>query len=234
MNISHSLRVTGTILAALTIQGCGGSPAPQPTATPQPNAAAQPDTASKAHLEALYDARTDSARQRFTEADVRFMTGMIGHHGQALVMAAFAPTHGASPSVQRLCSRILNAQRDEIKTMQTWLRDRGQPVPEVHVEGATMMVHGPEYTMHMPGMLTQEQLNELDAARGPDFDRLFLTDMIQHHQGAVDMVHDLFATDGAGQDQLAFKIASDIQVDQTTEIARMKQMLAALPSSGNP
>ena len=82
----------------------------------------------------------------------------------------------------------------------------------------------------MPGMLTEEQLQELDAARGAEFDRLFLTYMIQHHQGAVTMVLDLFATDGAAQDEAAFKLASDIQVDQRTEIARMKLMLESLPT----
>jgi uncharacterized protein (DUF305 family) len=179
-------------------------------------------------LEALYRARKDSARQGFTEADGRFMTGMIGHHAQALVMAQMAPTHGASPSVRTLCARILNAQRDEIATMQHWLRDRGQPVPEVHVMDASMMVHGPDYLMHMPGMLTPAQLAELDGARGDEFDRLFLTYMIQHHGGAVRMVHDLFAVDGAAQDDAVFKLASDIQVDQITEIARMQSMLDAM------
>ena len=80
-------------------------------------------------------------------------------------------------------------------------------------------------------MLSPEQMQELEAAQGPDFDRLFLTYMIQHHQGAVSMVHDLFATDGAAQDDLIFKIASDIQVDQITEINRMQQMLEALPAA---
>jgi uncharacterized protein (DUF305 family) len=97
-----------------------------------------------------------------------------------------------------------------------------------------MTVTGPAHAMHMPGMLTQAQLRELDQARGTDFDRLFLQFMIQHHQGAVTMVHDLFATDGAGQDLLSFKIASDIQVDQTTEIARMERMLEALAAGATP
>jgi len=176
-------------------------------------------------LEALFYARTDSARQRYTPADVHFVTGMIGHHAQALVMSDLAPSHGASARVRTLASRIINAQRDEIALMQQWLRDRGQPVPEVHIAGLDMMVHGPEHAMDMPGMLTREQLEELDAARGVDFDRLFLTYMIQHHQGAVTMVHSLFATDGAGQDEAVFKLASDIQVDQITEIERMKLML---------
>jgi len=167
----------------------------------------------------------DSARMGFTAADVHFMTGMIGHHGQALVMAALAPTHGASPTVQRLCARIINAQKDEIATMQQWLRDREQTVPEVHITGTLMTVDGPEYVMHMPGMLTPEQIRELDEVRDRDFDRLFLTYMIQHHRGAVTMVHELFGTDGAALDDVVFKLASDIQVDQTTEIARMELML---------
>ncbi len=168
----------------------------------------------------------------YTQADVHFMTGMIGHHGQALVMAGFAPTHGASATVQTLCSRIINAQRDEIATMQHWLRRRGQPAPEVETHGATLTVHGPAYAMHMPGMLSQEQLNELDQARGSEFDRLFLTSMIQHHRGAVTMVHELYATDGAALDGLVFKLSSDIQVDQITEIARMELMLEELTEAG--
>jgi uncharacterized protein (DUF305 family) len=189
-----------------------------------------PAGASVAELDALYRARTDSARRRFTDADVHFVSGMIGHHAQALVMAGLAPTHGAGPSVETLCARIINAQNDEIARMQQWLRDRGQPVPEVRITGMTLMVHGPEHLMHMPGMLTPEQMRELDEARGPDFDRLFLTYMIQHHRGAVTMVHDLFGTDGAAQGDVLFKLASDIQVDQITEIARMERMLEAPPA----
>jgi uncharacterized protein (DUF305 family) len=162
------------------------------------------------------------------------MQGMIAHHAQALVMSRLAPTHGASPAVQTLAARIINAQQDEIATMQRWLRDRGQTVPEIHIEGTTLMVHGAEHGAHMPGMLTPEQLQELDRARGARFDRLFLEYMIQHHRGAVVMVRELFATDGAGQDEEVFKFASDAQVDQTTEIARMELMLEALPPAGTP
>jgi uncharacterized protein (DUF305 family) len=189
-----------------------------------------PAGASVAELDALYRARTDSARRRYTDADVRFVAGMIGHHAQALVMAGLAPTHGASPSVGTLCARTINAQNDEITRMQQWLRDRGQPVPEVHITGPTLTVHGPEHLTHMPGMLTPAQMRELDEARGSEFDRLFLTYMIQHHRGAVTMVHDLFGTDGAAQGDVLFKLASDIQVDQLTEIARMERMLAAPPA----
>jgi len=187
---------------------------------------------ANANLEALYWARRDSGLTRFTRADADFMTGMISHHAQALVMSALAPTHDAGPAVLRLTSRIINAQRDEIKTMQTWLRDRGLAVPTIEIDGLTLTVHGvDEMMMHMPGMLSDEQLIDLDAARGDEFDRLFLTFMIQHHSGAVTMVDKLFSTDGAGQDELAFKLASDINVDQRTEIARMKRMLARYGSS---
>jgi uncharacterized protein (DUF305 family) len=214
------------MFVALAVIGCSGSAGLE--AEPLPPAAV-----SRADLEALYWARQDSARTRFTDADVHFMTGMIGHHAQALVMSAMAPTHGASPAVQRLAARIINAQRDEIATMERWLGDRGQPVPEVHIEGTTLMVHGARgHAMDhasMPGMLSPAQIAELDAARGAAFDRLFLTYMIQHHGGAVVMVDDLFASDGAAQHADTFKLASDIQVDQRTEIARMQRMLDALP-----
>ena len=160
------------------------------------------------------------------------MTGMIGHHAQALVMSRLAPTHGAGPQIRILTARIINAQNDEIVTMQGWLRDRGRPVPEVEIEGTTLMVHGPDYVMHMPGMLTADQMRALDEAHGTEFDRLFLTFMIQHHQGAVTMVHELFGTDGAAQDGLTFKLASDVQVDQITEIARMELMLSEIPEAG--
>ena len=158
------------------------------------------------------------------------MTGMIAHHSQAILMANWAPTHGASASLQTLASRIINAQRDEIATMQQWLRDRQQPVPDGHA-GMKMdmggMNMGSGHETLMPGMLTDAQLAQLDSARGPAFDRLFLTDMIQHHTGAVTMVKQLFDTYGAAQDELIFKFASDVNVDQTTEIARMKRMLVA-------
>lgn len=191
--------------------------------------AIEPPAGTTADLEVLYWARMDSARTLFTDADTYFMTGMIGHHAQALIMAGLAPTHGASAQVQTLCARIINAQQDEIATMQQWLRSRGQPVPEVQITGTTLIVHGVgEHVTHMPGMLTEEQMQELDEAQGVDFDRLFLTYMIQHHNGAVSMVEELFSEDGAGQDGLAFKLASDINVDQITEIARMEKMLNIL------
>jgi uncharacterized protein (DUF305 family) len=171
-------------------------------------------------------ARADSLRYPYTAADVQFMSHMIGHHAQALVMAGWAPSHGANPEVQRLAARIINAQNDEIAIMQQWLRDRRQPVPEAKPGPMTMMMNGMEHQMLMPGMLTDEQMKELDQARGKEFDRLFLRYMIQHHRGAVSMVNDLFGTPGAAQDETVFKFANDVQVDQSTEIARMEKMLA--------
>jgi uncharacterized protein (DUF305 family) len=223
-------RSIGTVLSAALAAACApAAEAPPASApTPEPASSSAGSSVSNAELEALYRARTDSARMHFTDADVRFMTGMIGHHAQALVMGALAPKRAASPSVQTLAARIINSQQDEIALMQQWLRDRDQPVPEVHIEGTELMVHGADHAMDMPGMLTDAQLRQLEQASGAEFDRFFLTYMIRHHRGAVTMVHDLFATDGAGQDEAAFKLASDVQVDQLTEIARMERMLAEM------
>lgn len=176
----------------------------------------------------IAQARADSVRQPYTAADVSFMSRMIGHHAQAIVISRWAPTHGAGASVRILAERIINGQQDEIATMQQWLRDRRQAVPDAQATGMKMMMHGVEHEMLMPGMLTDTQMKQLDAARGPEFDWLFLTLMIQHHRGAVTMVDELFGTYGAAQDETVFKLASDVNVDQITEIERMETMLAAL------
>ena len=191
-------------------------------------AGAQPASAVRSDPAAIAQARADSARHPYTEADVHFMSGMIGHHAQAIVMANWAPTHGASLSVRRLAERIINAQQDEIGTMQRWLSDRLRPVPEASPAGMKMMMNGVEHYMLMPGMLTEAQMKQLEQARGEEFDRRFLTFMIQHHRGAVSMVTELFDSYGAGQDETVFKFASDVNVDQSTEIARMEKMLIAL------
>ncbi len=153
------------------------------------------------------------------------MTGMISHHAQAVIMAKMAPTHGAGRAVQTLCGRIINAQNDEIALMQNWLRDRNRPVPEAKPLPMKMMMNGREMEMLMPGMLSDDQMKALDAARGTAFDTLFLRGMIQHHQGAITMVEELFASPGAGQDDAVFKFANNVNVDQSTEIHRMQQML---------
>lgn len=155
-----------------------------------------------------------TARPAANTADVEFMTGMIHHHAQAILISKWAPSHNASESLQRLAERIAVAQRDEINLMTAWLRDRGL---EPH-----------EHEMMMPGMLTREQLDALDRARGKDFDRLFLKSMIQHHQGAITMVEKLHGSYGAAQDETVFRFSSDVVADQTTEIDRMEKMLTAL------
>ena len=168
-------------------------------------------------------ARADSGRMPFTAADVHFMQGMIHHHAQAVVMAGWAQTHGARPDVKTLAQRIDVAQRDEMAFMQRWLRERHQDAPDPLEHYMMGMSMSPSDLM--PGMLTDEQMKQLDAARGPEFDRLFLTFMIQHHTGAITMVNQLFASPGAGQELYVFRFASDVNADQTTEIERMRLML---------
>jgi uncharacterized protein (DUF305 family) len=227
---SFTRRALSSLAVAFVASACRSTaPAPAPGATTPASSAAPSAAARESQQAAIEKARADSARYPYTAADVRFMSGMIGHHAQAIMIAGWAPSHGASRSVQILCERIINEQGDEIRTMQQWLRDRAQPVPDAQTMGMKMSMGGTEHVMLMPGMLTDAQLAELDAARGAHFDRLFLTDMIQHHRGAVSMVKELFSTPGAGQDETVFKFASDVNVDQTTEIARMEKMLAALP-----
>ncbi len=174
--------------------------------------------------------RADGGHPPVTDADIQFMTGMISHHAQAVLMAGWAPSHGASPSVRTLCERIVVAQQDEIAFMQRWLRDRSLPVPEADPRGHQMA--GMDHVVLMPGMLTPEQMTQLDQARGAEFDRLFLTYMIQHHQGALTMVEHLMGSPGAAQDEWVFKFASDVNADQATEIDRMYEMLASIPQAG--
>jgi uncharacterized protein (DUF305 family) len=164
-------------------------------------------------------------RLPYTDADVDFMAGMIPHHAQAVIMAGWAPSHGARTDVAILCERIVVAQRDEIAMMQTWLRDRGQFVPDATSTRHRMKMNGVEHDMLMPGMLTDEEMAALDRARGPEFDRLFLVGMIKHHQGAIDMVDVLFKAYGAAQDETVFRFASDVYADQSIEIDRMNKML---------
>ena len=250
-------------------------------------------------LSELFWARQDSAKMQFTQPDIDFMAGMIGHHAQALIMSSMASVNNASPSVVTLTKRIINAQKDEIGIMQRWLHDRDQMVPQVTIDGLQLiiepgsepslvfdsaqvahavkhfnkhgsymdnshyqMMHGSEMShegmdhstmehgdnemshegmdhsgMHdhssMPGMLTQKQLEELALAKGTEFDRLFLTYMIQHHTGAIIMVKDLVETDGAAQEVQIGKLAGEINVDQKTEIERMRLMLMEVVGLSN-
>jgi uncharacterized protein (DUF305 family) len=196
-----------TLAAALGIETLGAAPQ-QSTQSAEPKA------------------RPDLVRQPYSEADVEFMAGMIPHHAQAVVMAGWAPSHGARPDVRVLCERILVGQRDEIEFMRTWLRDRGETVPAANATHHRMKMNGVEHDMLMPGMLSPEEMEGLDKARGAEWDRLFLTGMIRHHEGAIKMVDDLFESYGALQDDDLYKFASDIYADQSTEIERMRKMLS--------
>ena len=245
---------------------------------------------NRTDLSELFWTRQDSAKMQFTQPDVDFMAGMIGHHAQALIMSSMATVNNASPSVLTLTKRIINTQKDEIGIMQRWLHERNQMVPKVIIDGLQLiiepanepslvfdsaqvahavkhfnkygsymdnnhyqMIHGSEMnnevidhgtmehsTMEysdnemnhvdmdhssMPGMLTQKQLEDLARAKGTEFDRLFLTYMIQHHTGAIIMVKDLVETDGAAQELQIGELAGEINVDQKTEIERMRLML---------
>lgn len=206
------------LLLGLALAGCAGGAQPATTPEVVPEAAAEGPTGVM-------------VKAPVNQADVRFMTGMIHHHAQALVMARWAPTHGASSAIQILAERIIVGQNDEIGIMQRWLRERDQPVPAVDAP-MDHAAHGAGHSTMMPGMLTPEQLAQLDASRGPAFDWLFLNFMIQHHRGAVTMVDELFGSQGATQDEPVFKIASGVYADQTTEIERMQKMLDALPAEG--
>ncbi len=154
----------------------------------------------------------------FTEADVRFMQGMIAHHAQAIYMSRLAAGHDATPRLIKFANKIDQSQQAEIRLMQEWLRANGQFTPDT----------SSWRQMTMPGMLTTEQLAQLDAAKGTEFDRLFLTFMIKHHEGALRMVKDLFAAPLAGQDVDVSVFANDVQTVQTAEIGIMQQMLSVL------
>ena len=170
-----------------------------------------------------------------TKDDAEFMQGMIGHHAQAIVMSRLAPKNGASQSVQILSARIALSQSTEIKLMQDWLKVRNFPVPDSTGKmppNASMagmdhaaMGHAAMDSL-MPGMLDEYQMKLLEEARGASFDRLFLTFMIQHHEGALVMVDKLFKSAAGGQDDDIFKFATAVHADQTAEIDRMKSMLA--------
>jgi len=204
------------LLVSLAIGCAGGRPS------------AAPAVGSMGPEAAVARARADSARLPYTKADIDFMSGMISHHAQAIKMASWAPTHGASPALVRMAERIVVGQADEIELMQSWLRDRLQTVPEADPAGMKMKMGDVEHVMLMPGMLTDAQMKQLDAARGREFDRLFLTFMIQHHRGAIDMVRQLLSSHGAAQDETVFKFANEVEIDQSEEIQRMQLMLLEL------
>jgi uncharacterized protein (DUF305 family) len=191
-------------------------------------------TTASAGIQSAGGRTTATAPTRtINDADVEFMSGMIPHHAQAVLIAGWAPTHGARPDVAVLCQRIVVGQRDEIALMQHWLRERGLDVPAADATTHKMKMGSMVHEMIMPGMLNAEQLAALDKARGSDFDRLFLEAMIGHHAGAIIMVNTLLASPGANNDDLVYRFSADVYADQTTEIERMTKMLATVPA-GRP
>ena len=164
----------------------------------------------------------DTGRVGYTKADVEFMQGMLAHHGQALVMAAMVPSRTARTPLRMLAERITVSQKDEIGLIRRWLLDRQEEAPTAepghqHHDGAEHL---------MPGMLTAEQIAQLEQSTGPAFEQLFLEGMIRHHQGAITMVAKLFGTQGAGQETDIFRFATDVDADQRAEIRRMRALLS--------
>lgn len=163
-------------------------------------------------------------RRGYTAADVAFMQGMIGHHAQALHMSSLTSTRSGREEFRLLGERIRLSQENEIARMQQWLQKRGEKVPPSDAHQHAAMGHG---TL-MPGMLTQAELAQLANARGVEFEKLFLQFMIKHHEGALEMVRQLFATPGSGQEPELFMLANDIDADQNAEIRRMRALLSTL------
>jgi uncharacterized protein (DUF305 family) len=205
--------VAASVLVVIIACRSAGVDLPPPLVQPgAPGEATRPIDAGRA---------SDLSGVRFTEADVQFMQGMIGHHTQAIEMTALLKTSSANPGMHKLAQRIELSQDDEIHMMREWLRARGQELPNPHAHH----LHGARL---MPGMLTAEEMARLAAAREAEFDRLFLEFMIKHHMGALVMVDELFAQPGAGQESDIFAFASDVVADQRMEIERMAVMLKEL------
>ena len=213
------------MLALLLVSGVCGAPAakaqqdagsPAPVLV-QPGA---PGASSK-----TLPPTTKATAPPLSAADVSFMQGMIMHHSQAVEMTALIPSHTENPQVRALGARISSSQQDEMQFMRRWLVARGQRV-SMAMAGMPGMDMNDQPMALMPGMLTEAQMQALRDAHGATFDHLFLTGMIQHHNGALVMVHDLFATAGAGQDADLFDFATDADNTQRAEIRIMQAMLA--------
>ena len=200
---------------------CRTAHADRAAAADQPPPIVQPGAPGQSSKVITAEQATDLSQVQYTGADIKFMQGMIGHHAQALEMVNLLKANSRSEDLKKLGLRIELSQDDEIKMMQRWLEVRGQPVPArnaMHMHGATLM----------PGMLTPDEMERLAAAKGAEFDRLFLEGMIKHHGGALTMVQDLLATPGAAQESEVFAFVSDVEADQRMEIDRMGAMLVMM------
>lgn len=212
-------RTIPTLALAAVLAACSGGTS-QPSNTLAPAGAGprivQPGAPGQAGRTFSADELEQVEGVSYTDADVHFMQGMIPHHRQALEMTALVRQHATTAAVRQMALRMEISQRDEIAMMSTWLRERGE---SVEMSGMGMAQH------RMMGMLTPEQMETLASARGVEFDRLFLEGMIQHHEGALDMVSTLFNTSGAAQESTVFKFAEEVDADQLMEIERMQALL---------
>jgi uncharacterized protein (DUF305 family) len=215
LSTRRSAVITAGLLAAIAAIACRTA-----AVEPTPHIV-QPGAPGQANRVIGVEKAADLSQVRHTAADVRFMQGMIGHHAQALEMAALLPSRTSREEMRLLARRIEISQADEIQMMQEWLKSRAEDVPSEHARHA----HGATL---MPGMLTPDEMRRLGESTGAEFDRLFLEFMIKHHDGALVMVHDLFAQPGAGQEPEIFAFASDVDADQRMEIERMGAMLKEL------
>jgi uncharacterized protein (DUF305 family) len=217
----------GMFIAASTLAGLVSFAARVPQGAPVTPVVVQPGAPGKPSR--TLATSTKGTLPPRSQADVDFMQGMIMHHGQAVEMTALIPSHTENKELHSLGARISSSQSDEIKFMKRWLVARGEAV-SMAMPGMPGMDASGKAMALMPGMLTPEQMDALEKAKGPEFDRLFLTGMIQHHNGALLMVEDLFATAGAGQDAELFNFASDADATQRAEIRIMQSMLEKQPS----
>lgn len=208
-----------TLASLFSLRVCAQQTAPVTPVVVQPGAPGKPTR--------TLPSTTRATLPPASPADARFMQGMIMHHAQAVEMTALMESHTENKDLRSLGARISSSQSDEIKFMKRWLASRGQPT-SMHDMSNTHMSHGNmshESMALMPGMLTAEQMEALRKAGGEEFDRLFLTGMIQHHGGALTMVKDLFDTAGAGQDAELFNFTTDVDSGQRAEIRIMQNML---------
>lgn len=238
MKSSNSCRSLGLSAAAMLL-GASNIAMAQSAPILQPGAPGQATKALSA------DEATELAKSSYTEADLRFMQGMIVHHQQAVDMSQLVEDRTNNPDVVTIAGRILSSQADEINFMNEWLTARGEKMVMVGMDHSSMDHDGMDHSGHvmghamdhsqMSGMATPEQMAELATLEGTDFDRMFLTLMIAHHEGAIDMVDDLLEQPGSAADPVLFTFINDVDSDQSTEIERMDKVLAALspdPRSG--
>ena len=185
----------------------------------------QPGAPGKASRTLSADEATKLAQASYTPADVAFMQHMIVHHQQAVDMAKLVKDRTNTEELQTIAGRIESSQADEIAFMRTWLKERGEPVEDPAMKG-----HGHHMHHMMKGMASPEDMKALAAAKGTDFDRKFLTLMIAHHDGALDMVETLLDEDGTAADPVLFQFVGDVESEQKAEIGKMDKLLASLSS----